>query len=138
MKPYIHKVQYYETDKMGITHHSNYVRWMEEARIEFLDQIGWSYVRMEEEGIISPVLAVNCRYKHSTTFSDEISVTVKVKEFKGVRLILEYTMKNRKDDFVVLTGTTEHCFLNTQSRPINMKKEFRGLFQVLIDLANIQ
>ena len=58
MKPYIHKVQYYETDKMGITHHSNYVRWMEEARIEFLDQIGWSYVRMEEEGIISPVLAV--------------------------------------------------------------------------------
>ena len=138
MKPYIHKVQYYETDKMGITHHSNYVRWMEEARIEFLDQIGWSYVRMEEEGIISPVLAVNCRYKHSTTFSDEISVTVKVKEFKGVRLILEYTMKNRKDDFVVLTGTTEHCFLNTQSRPINMKKESPGLFQVLTDLANVQ
>lgn len=138
MKPYIHKVQYYETDKMGITHHSNYVRWMEEARIEFLDQIGWSYVRMEEEGIISPVLAVDCRYKHSTTFSDEISVTVKVKEFKGVRLILEYTMKNRKDDFVVLTGTTEHCFLNTQSRPINMKKEFPGLFQVLTDLANVQ
>ena len=135
MKPYIHKVQYYETDKMGITHHSNYVRWMEEARIEFLDQIGWSYVRMEEEGIISPVLAVNCRYKHSTTFSDEISVTVKVKEFKGVRLILEYTMKNRKDDFVVLTGTTEHCFLNTQSRPINMKKEFPELFQLLTDLA---
>ena len=125
MKPYIHKVQYYETDKMGITHHSNYVRWMEEARIEFLDQIGWSYVRMEEEGIISPVLAVNCRYKHSTTFSDEISVTVKVKEFKGVRLILEYTMKNKKDDFVVLTGTTEHCFLNTQSRPKKKKKEFR-------------
>lgn len=138
MNPYIHKVQYYETDKMGITHHSNYVRWMEEARIEFLDQIGWSYVRMEEEGIISPVLAVNCRYKHSTTFSDEISVTVKVKEFKGVRLILEYTMKNRKDDFVVLTGTTEHCFLNKQSRPINMKKEFPGLFQVLTDLANVQ
>ena len=136
MKPYIHKVQYYETDKMGITHHSNYVRWMEEARIEFLDQIGWSYVRMEEEGIISPVLAVNCRYKHSTTFSDEISVTVK--EFKGVRLILEYTMKNRKDDFVVLTGTTEHCFLNTQSRPINMKKEFPVLFQVLTYLANVQ
>ena len=135
MKPYIHKVQYYETDKMGITHHSNYVRWMEEARIEFLDQIGWSYVRMEEEGIISPVLAVNCRSKHSTTFSDEISVTVKVKEFKGVRLILEYTMKNRKDDSVVLTGTTEHCFLNTQSHPINMKKEFPGLFQVLTDLA---
>ena len=36
MKTYIHKVKYYETDKMGITHHSNYVRFMEEARISFL------------------------------------------------------------------------------------------------------
>lgn len=135
MESYIHKVQYYETDKMGITHHSNYIRWMEEARIDFLDQIGWSYARMEEEGIISPVLSVDCRYRHSTTFSDVISVAVKVKEFKGVRLILEYTMKNSKDDAVVLTGTTEHCFLNTQSRPINMKREFPDLFQVLTDLA---
>ena len=44
MKPYIHKINYYETDKMGITHHSNYVRFMEEARVYFLDQIGWSFI----------------------------------------------------------------------------------------------
>ena len=43
MKAYQHKVQYYETDKMGITHHSNYIRWMEEARIDFLEQLGWNY-----------------------------------------------------------------------------------------------
>ena len=46
MKPYIHKVQYYETDKMGITHHSNYIRWMEEARVDFMEQIGWGYDKM--------------------------------------------------------------------------------------------
>ena len=40
MEPYVHKVQYYETDKMGIVHHSNYIRWMEEARIDFLDSVG--------------------------------------------------------------------------------------------------
>ena len=39
MNLYQHKVQYYETDKMGIVHHSNYVRWMEEARIDFLTNI---------------------------------------------------------------------------------------------------
>ncbi len=44
---YMHTVQYYETDKMGITHHSNYIRWMEEARIGFLSQIGWDYLRIE-------------------------------------------------------------------------------------------
>ena len=49
-----HKVQYYETDRMGITHHSNYVRWMEEARVHFLEQIGWGYDRLESSGILSP------------------------------------------------------------------------------------
>lgn len=135
MKSYLHKVQYYETDKMGITHHSNYIRWMEEARIDFLSQIGISYAKLESEGIISPVLAVDCRYKRSTTFSDTISIDVKVKEFKGVRLVLEYTMKNAADDSLVLTGTTEHCFLNMESRPVNMKKEFPAIYQKLIGLV---
>lgn len=134
MKSYLHKVQYYETDKMGITHHSNYIRWMEEARIDFLSQIGISYAKLESEGIISPVLAVDCRYKRSTTFSDTISIDVKVKEFKGVRLVLKYTMKNAADDSLVLTGTTEHCFLNMESRPVNMKKEFPEIFQKLTEL----
>ena len=47
-KGYNHTVQYYETDKMGITHHSNYIRWMEEARVDFLKQIGWDYDKLEE------------------------------------------------------------------------------------------
>ena len=55
---YTHKVQYYETDKMGITHHSNYIRWMEEARIDFLEKSGFSYDKLEKDGIISPVISV--------------------------------------------------------------------------------
>ena len=55
MKPYIHQVQYYETDRMGITHHSNYIRWMEEARVAFLGALGWGYSQLEVIGIISPV-----------------------------------------------------------------------------------
>ena len=66
MQKYRHIVQYYETDKMGITHHSNYIRWMEEARIDFLRQIGWDYAKLESLGIISPVIAVDCKYKKST------------------------------------------------------------------------
>ena len=50
MNLYHHKVQYYETDKMGIVHHSNYIRWMEEARIDFLGQIGWNYKKLEDMG----------------------------------------------------------------------------------------
>lgn len=82
MHTYIHKVRYYETDKMGITHHSNYIRWMEEARIDFLECIGYSYAQLEHDGIISPDIGVECRYKQPTTFDDEVIITVSVDEFK--------------------------------------------------------
>ena len=64
MAKYIHKVQYYETDKMGLTHHSNYIRWMEEARVAWLEELGFGFDKLEEMGITSPILSVNCKYKN--------------------------------------------------------------------------
>ena len=60
MEKYLHKVHYYETDKMGITHHSNYIRWMEEARIDFLDNIDFGFAMLESQGVISTVIGVEC------------------------------------------------------------------------------
>ena len=131
---YMHTVQYYETDRMGITHHSNYIRWMEEARVDFLSQIGWDYARLEEMGIISPVLSVSCDYKRTTTFSDKVTISVSVKEFKGVKLHLSYEMKD-KDGKVVGLGTSSHGFLNKDGRPIRMKQEYPELFEVLTGLV---
>lgn len=124
MHTYIHKVQYYETDKMGITHHSNYIRWMEEARISFLDEIGYGYAKLERDGIVSPVIGVECQYKHSTTFDDAVEIAVGVEEFKGVRLVIGYTMTNRATGALVLTGKTMHCFTDTGGKPIILKKQF--------------
>ena len=121
---YERKINYYETDKMGVTHHSNYIRWMEEARIEFLDRIGYSYFKLEEDGIMSPVIGIECDYKATTTFNDEIEIDVKVKEFKGVRLVIEYVMKNTKTGEIVFTGVSKHCFVNMDGKPIILKKEF--------------
>lgn len=134
MKEYKHTVQYYETDKMGITHHSNYIRWMEEARIDFLSQIGWDYQKLESLGIISPVTAVSCSYKISTTFSDEIMIHVSVAEWKGVRLKLDYEMKNT-DGKTVCTGHSEHCFTDETGKPIRLNREFPDFHQVLSSLA---
>lgn len=124
MKKYIHKVNYYETDKMGITHHSNYIRWMEEARIDFLEQIGFGYDKLEAEGIISPVIAVECDYKMSTTFGDNIEIEVTIEEFKGVKLIINYLMRNISTNDIVLIGRTKHCFVNKYNKPIILKKEY--------------
>ena len=62
---YIHKTQYYESDQMGIIHHSNYIKWMEEARIAFMDAIGAGYAAMEKAGIVSPVVSLSVEYKRA-------------------------------------------------------------------------
>ena len=111
MKPYIHKVQYYETDKMGITHHSNYIRWMEEARIDFMEQMGWGYDKMENRGIISPVMGIQCDYKKTTTFNDRIRVEIEVEGYNGIKLTLKYIMKDIYTENVVAIGESKHCSL---------------------------
>ena len=136
MKEYIHKVNYYETDKMGVSHHSNYIRWMEEARIDFLDQIGYGYDKLEKDGINSPVIGIECDYKIPTTFADEISIMARIKEFKGVKLIIEYIMKNVKTNEIVFTGISKHCFTNQEGKPIILKKEFPELDMKFKELSN--
>ncbi|MDO4187351.1 MAG: thioesterase family protein [Lachnospiraceae bacterium] len=135
MELYNHTVQYYETDKMGITHHSNYVRWMEEARIDFLKQIGWDFAKLESLGVVSPVLGVNCNYKISTTFAEVVSIKVSVSEFKGVKLTLSYEMTNVEGK-VVSEGVSSHCFLDTAGRPINLKRQFPEFYDTLTGLLD--
>ena len=132
---YIRKVHYHETDKMGVTHHTNYIKWMEEARIDFLDQIGWSYARLEREGIISPVIGVDCQYKHATTFDDTVRIRVGVAEFRGVKLVISYHMVNEQTGDVVLTGKTMHCFTTPEGKPLILKKQFPELDKILRELA---
>ena len=138
MQEYIHKVSYYETDKMGITHHSNYIRWMEEARIHFLDQIGYGYAKLESEGIVSPVIGVECNYKNSTTFDDKVKIEVRIKEFKGVKLVIGYTMINADNGVLVAYGETRHCFVNKENKPIILKKDCPELDKKLKELSNKQ
>ena len=121
MKSYIHKVQYYETDKMGITHHSNYIKWMEEARIDFLEKTGFGYDRVEALGIISPVVSVECRYKAVTKSPEEVMIDVFVESFNGVRLTLGYDMKNSEGKTVCI-AKSEHCFMNAEGRLIDIAK----------------
>ncbi|MBR5219011.1 MAG: acyl-CoA thioesterase [Clostridia bacterium] len=122
MQDYIRKVNYCETDKMGIVHHSNYVRWLEEARIDFLEQINCSLVEIEKHGIVSPVTEVGCSYKTPTVFGDTVRISVKIQEFKGVRLVLDYEIYNNKTNALVLTAQTQHCFTGGEGKPVVLKK----------------
>lgn len=132
MNIYKHIIQYYETDKMGITHHSNYIRFMEEARIYFLKNAGWPYEKFEEEGIISPVVGVTCDYKKTTTFPDELEIKVDVTEVSPVKFKLAYTMS--VDGSIACTASSTHCFLSTEGRPVSIKKQYPGFYETLLSL----
>ena len=123
IKPYTHKAHYYETDAMGIIHHSNYIRWFEEARVDFLDQIGCSYAEMERRGVMSPVLSMHCDYKSMTRFNDTVTITAKVLAFNGFKLSLAYEVRDILTGDLRTTGKSDHCFLNTAGKPISLKKE---------------
>ncbi len=129
MKPYIHEVKYYETDQMKITHHSNYIRFMEEARVDMQRQIGWEYADFEKAGIVSPVVSVCCDYKKTTTFSDVIEIDVKVKKFNGAKLSLVYIMTCNGE--IVATGESQHCFMDEEGRLVNMKKRYPEFYETV-------
>ena len=125
---YKHKIQYYETDKMGITHHSNYVRFMEEARVDFFEKIGWAYDRFEAEGIASPVTSIELEYKAPTTYPDEIEIFINIEAFRGIKLRLKYEMK--LGDKTCCIAHSEHCFLKNGSL-VKLDKEYPEFSEVL-------
>ena len=130
---YTHKVQYYETDKQGITHHSNYIRIMEEARVHALEQIGSSYQNMEQDGIYSPVIAVSCEYKSPTTFADLIQVDITVAELSQLKAKFAYTMTSNGK--IVCQATSLHCFLNSEGRPLVIADRFPEFYKALSELV---
>ena len=130
------RINYYETDRMGVVHHSNYIRYLEEARCSWLDALGMPFSLLEENGITIPVLGVNVTYKHHVTFDDTIIINVFAKEYNGVRMTIGYNVTDKKTGNLVLTGETKHCFTSRELRPVNLKKyapEFSKKFEALLD-----
>ncbi len=130
METYIHKVHYYETDKMGFVHHSNYIRWFEEARSDFFDKIGAPYTVTESMGIISPVLSVSCEYKKSCYYGEDILICVTLEKVGNVKFFVSYKVMS-KDGELRATGTSSHCFLNSEGQVISLKRVRPELFEVL-------
>ena len=126
---YERKINYYETDKMGVVHHSNYIRFFEEARCEFLQEAGLPYDMLESKGIMSPVLDFSCKYKQHVTFGDIIEIHTTIKEFSGVKFTVSYSVYNKKTGDLCVTGESNHCFTDTNIKPLNLKKKFPDIYE---------
>ena len=92
------EVRYYETDKMGIVHHSNYIRYFECARHQFLADIGTPVVEIERRGIELPVVNVEAHYLSSARMGDTLRIVSKVVKEPMARIeVLEeiYNQNNK-------------------------------------------
>ena len=131
---YERKINYYETDKMGIVHHSNYIRFFEEARCELLEKNDLPYDLMESNGIMSPVLSVSCKYKQHVTFGDIIKVCTYIKEFSGVKFTVAYEIYNKKTTQLCVVGESNHCFTDSNLKPLNLKKHHPNVYGKFVSL----
>jgi acyl-CoA thioester hydrolase len=120
---------------MGVTHHSNYIRFMEEARIDFLASLGFGYDKMEETGIVSPVTSISCDFKKPTTYPDEIEIYVKIKSASPASITLAYEMQCRGE--IVFTAESRHCFLKG-GKIISLKREMPELFARLAEISKTE
>ena len=128
--PYERKAFYYETDQMGIIHHSNYIRWFEESRVDFLEQVGFSYKRMEDMGVMIPVLGASCEYKNAVRFNDIVVIVPKIQEFNGFKMTVSYRVIKKDDGVLMATGETKHCFANKEMHLLRTKKDYPEVFEV--------
>ena len=110
---------------MGITHHSNYVRIMEEARVDYLDRLGYGFDKIEADGVVSPVVSVDCKFKSPTTFKDVIEVEVFISHLSEMKFDFTYIM--RKDGRLVCEGHSVHCFTEN-GRPVQIAKRLPELY----------
>ena len=128
---YIREINYYETDKMGIVHHSNYIRFLEEARCRWMKELGLPMEKLEEIGYTIPTLEVNCKYLNPVTSGDVISIRPYISEYNGVRMTISYEIINTKTNNEVIKAITKHCFTNKELKPVNMKKSNLEIHKIL-------
>lgn len=134
-KPYYHHAKYYETDQMAIVHHSNYIRWFEEARIDWLEQMGIPYDAMEARGVIIPVIGVSAEYKTMTRFKETVRIETTLEQYNGVRFSASYRVYDDKTGILRCTGTSQHCFLNRAYQPVVLKKvapDYDAIFRAVL------
>jgi len=127
MKKKVHEIKfrtrYAETDQMGYIHHSIYAQYYEMGRIDWMNRIGISYKKMEEDGIILPVYTLQTRYFIPLTFDELITLRTYVKYLKGVRLAFGYEIYNEAGQKAT-EGEVVLVFAGADGKPIRPSKEF--------------
>lgn len=123
------KVRYGETDQMGVVYHGNYAQYLEIARIDWLNSVGVSYRKMEENGVMLPVLSLNSKFIKSALFDDVLTVTASLKKMPTVKIEFDYEIYNQKGDLLTQANTVLVFVSKETKRPIKCPDELTKLIE---------
>lgn len=122
------RVQYYDTDKMKVVHHANYIRYFETARTEYLRSEGLAYSEMEKGDFQIPILSVQAKYKTPAVYDELISVSCRIVKLGPASMEIEYEIRNAETGELHVTGRTRHGFTNYNLKPVPLKKHNPELY----------
>jgi acyl-CoA thioester hydrolase len=108
------RVRYSETDQMGVVYHGNYAQYFEMGRVEWLRNIGISYKRMEEDGIMLPVVSLNINYKKPARYDNLLRVKTIFKSQTTVKIEFDYEIYNEEDELLTI-GKSILVFVNIKT-----------------------
>lgn len=128
-------VRYAETDRMGIVHHSRYYPWFEVARTEFIKKSGMSYSDMERLGMLLPLSESRAKYLQGLEYEDEVLIITRLVKLSVVRCEFQYEVYKMPEKKLCATGATLHAFTDTGLKPINLKKTFPQIWDLLYGLV---
>lgn len=109
------RVEYHHTDQMGIVHHSNYIKFFEVARTEWLRAVGLTYAEMERRGVMMPIVEVQVKYRMPAYYDELITVRAIVDELPKVRMTFRYEIRG-EDGRDIATGMTTLGFIDKTTR----------------------
>lgn len=118
-----HRVPFYETDAMGVVHHANYVRYLELARIAWMDDHDRPYREYVAEGLHFSTTRVELDYRRPAVFDDVVEITTWLDWVRGASLAMCYELRRGPD--VLAVGSTEHALVDTAGRPCRIPAEYR-------------
>ena len=112
------RVRYSETDQMGVVYHGNYAQYFEMGRVEWLRSLGTSYKKMEENGIMLPVISLHVEFKKPAVYDDLITVRTSLKKTPSVRIEFDFEIRNEVGEILVLANTVLVFMDMERIRPI--------------------
>ncbi|MBO4878132.1 MAG: acyl-CoA thioesterase [Ruminococcus sp.] len=136
--PYERKTYFYETDKMSIMHHSNYIRIFEETRVDMMRQSGMPFTYIEEAGLMMPVLSVSCTFRSPLRFDEPFAVYPHITRFNGVKLELSYRIVSRESGLLCAEGTSSHCFTDLSMKPVRIKHTHPDIYSLFAEYAGYE